>query len=119
MCISNRGNSYLTYNEDFNGIIVSDIEGRVVLCFRFPGDYTVKDRYYYNEKKQYLYIIKDCELYVYSIQQDDKLIDEMNKRYYMAECGRKSLQNDLEFEELFHEVLDTAECKLMLNIKLV
>lgn len=56
---------------------------------------------------------------MYSIQQDDELIDEINKRYYTAECGkRKSLQSDLEFEKLFHEVLDTAECKLMLNMKL-
>lgn len=118
LCISNRGNLILTYNLDFEGIIVSDIHGTAKLYFELPEKYTRKSDYYFDEEHSWLYILNDHDLSVYSITQNQELLAEVNEQYHMAEMNSKSVQNDFKFNNLFYKCLYSAKCTLITSTRI-
>ncbi len=114
MSISANGNYIVYYSDDIKGIIISDFQnGNVFRLFVLPVERTATTQYYFNENTNIFTIINGEYIERYIIEQtSDNLIGTLNKYYNDALINRKHLREDIEFKNLFYQVLMGGKCMI-------
>lgn len=112
--ISAYGTAFLQWSDDIHGIYIgSSKNGEIMYYFKAPDEVTEKADYYFNEKKNVLYIVENNVMRAYRIFQDSNLIRKINTQYNSAHMLGEHIERFSEFYQLFYGCLETAKLHLI------